>query len=46
MDSLTTGPDELYAAAIAAGQLPYTGRQIITFNDGAKAADMVAALRV
>lgn len=44
MDSLTTGPDELYAAAIVAGQLPYTGRQIITFNDDAKAADMVAAL--
>jgi subtilisin len=45
MNSLTTGPDELYATAIAVGQLPYTGRQIITFNGDAKAADMVSALR-
>jgi subtilisin len=44
MTTLSTGPDELYVAAIAAGQLPYTGRQIITFNASATAADMKAAL--
>lgn len=44
MTTLSTGPDELYVAAVAAGQLPYTGRQIITFNASATAADMKAAL--
>jgi subtilisin family serine protease len=44
MNTLTTGPDELFAAAVANGQLPYTGRQIITFNGDAKSGDMVAAL--
>lgn len=44
MNTLTTGPDELFAAAVADGQLPYTGRQIITFNGDAKTGDMVAAL--
>jgi subtilisin len=44
MTSLNSSPDELYMAAVEAGQLPFTGRQIVTFNEGAKAADMASAL--
>ena len=44
MTSLNSSPDELYMAAVEAGQLPFTGRQIVTFNEGAKADDMVSAL--
>lgn len=44
MTSLNSSPDELYMAAGKAGQLPYTGRQIVTFNDGASAAEMANAL--
>ncbi len=44
MTSLNSSPDELYMAAVKTGQLPYTGRQIVTFNDGASAADMANAL--
>jgi subtilisin len=44
MTSLNSSPDELYKAALEVGQLPFTGRQIVTFNEGAKAADMASAL--
>jgi subtilisin family serine protease len=44
MTTLNASPDDLYVAALAAGQPGFTGRQIVTFNQGAKATDMTAAL--
>ncbi|MEZ0244599.1 MAG: S8 family serine peptidase, partial [Sphingomonas sp.] len=46
MTTLNASPDDLYVAALEAGQPEFTGRQIVTFNKGAKATDMTAALRM
>ncbi len=44
MTALNIGPDELYIASLATGQLPFTGRQIITFEERAKKSEMASAL--
>lgn len=44
MTTLNATPDEMYVEALNVGNLPYTGRQIVTFNPGAVASEMASAL--